>query len=217
MRTTFAISVLCCTFICIAAEDRVVAVVGGRRILASEIAPPHGEADARRSALTVPDYEQWRAGRERERLRQKIWCELAEQYVRRRHIAPSARQIAAYEPNADAPPCTAAGALSTEIFDQSIDRKYGEMDARRKYLQDKANKVNVRIIDAAFMDILATKYSAARLSETQVSIRCANGTGFVISRRPGGRWSEEVRVRAGAERTYRSVDDAASERCTNVN
>jgi hypothetical protein len=214
------------TIVLCASEGHTVAVVHGRRILASEIAPPADAANAKKAALTPTDYRQWRANEERTRLQERIWCEIAVQYVKKRHLAPSSAQVQTYEPAAGAPRCTPFAALSTEIFDASILQKYGgtAIDARAKYLADLTSAGKVKIADPAFADVLSqpkttlqndvAAYSIGRLADDQMRIDCASGTSVVIRRRPDGRWSEEVKVRAGAERVYASAEEAAAQRCS---
>jgi hypothetical protein len=214
------------TIVLCASEGHTVAVVHGRRILASEIAPPAAAAHAKKAAMTPTDYQQWRAAEERTRLQERIWCEIAVQYVKKQHLAPSPAQVQAYEPAAGAPRCTPSAALSTEIFDASILQKYGggASQARAKYLGEITSAGKVKITDPAFADVLSqpamtlqnemTAYSIARLADDQIRIDCASGTSVVVRRRPDGRWSEEVKVRAGAERVYANAEEAAAQRCS---
>lgn len=214
------------TVVLCASEGHTVAVVHGRRILASEIAPPAAAANAKKAAMTPAAYKQWRAGEERKRLQERIWCEIAVQYVKKQHLAPSSAQVQAYERAAGAPRCTPFAALSTEIFDASILQKYGgsATAARAQYLGGLSSAGKVKITDPAFADVLSqpemtlqnemTAYSIGRLADDQMRIDCASGTSVVIRRRPDGRWSEEVKVRAGAERVYGSAEEAAAQRCS---
>jgi hypothetical protein len=231
MRKAASLVSLCFALVLCASTGHVVAVVHGRRILSTEIAPSGTEADAKRAALAPVEYEQWRIAEARNRLQERIWCELAVDYLKKRHLRPSAAQIDSYKPSVGTQVCSPVAALSSEILDKSILRKYGgrtvergsrliPVEARQKYLKEIATSHDVQIADPAYMGVLSEaqsdKYSVLNLSDEQVRIDCANGARFVIHRRPDGRWSEEVRVRAGAERVYANATQAASERCSDV-
>ncbi len=166
------------------AQDQAIAGVWGTTIHASEIRPSEKEATAKRAVLDRAAYKSWFENEERKRLRERIWCELSNGYLKRSGLTPTADEIKAYaagsvEHNATDRCLGSNGeandlaTLATLKFDQFLYKKYGgrvlpkgsqwlPLDARQAYLNEAREKRIVEILDPRYSNAL--KFTAPETS-----------------------------------------------------
>jgi hypothetical protein len=159
-----------------AAQDRAIASVWGKTIHASDIRPSEKEATDKRAVLDTAAYKSWLANKERERLREIVWCELSNGYLKQTGVAPTADEMKAYSvgrvdhnvtdrclgPEGEA---NDLATLATLKFDQLLYKKYAgrvlpegsqwlPLDARQTYLNEARKKRIVEILDPRYADAL---------------------------------------------------------------